>query len=155
MSGVEIVGLALGVVPLIITAAAAYREALDPVRAALFPKSSNSKLSEFYRGLLFEVTILNGMLSELFQHMPNQARPRSDSVHEDDSNMLDVLTQKLGDSNQAFMAILMNDMRLFEHLVSGSGVDSMKNLQVRLTCLSLTLKIAYFSIRARFLTPSW
>ena len=126
MSGIDVVGLAFTVVPLIVMVAKTYRE---PLAAMLRQRPAQAKLTEFYRDLLYEVTILDNTLSEVFGRLPREKRPRADSLV-DDKPTLEILADRLGEADKAFMEILRDNMEFFEHLVTSSSIGPRNSAQV-------------------------
>jgi len=118
MSGIEIVGLIVGVIPLLLGATRSYQAALDPVRTVLKPNLSIIKLADFYRNLMCEVTILEGLLESVKNDLPTH-RPRSDSLL-DEPRSQDLLMIRLGGAYGAFESIIQNNLQVLDHLVSES-----------------------------------
>lgn len=129
-AGIDIAGLALGILPIFVYAAGHYREGLDPLVTALHPGTRNRKLEDFYRDLHFEATLLHELLNRLFDELHGRSRRRSDSVLEkpelDIKPMESALQEKLGDAYQSFLEILQNSLRYFNHFVIDKGLNSVE-----------------------------
>lgn len=140
MSGLEVVGLVLGIIPIVISAASAYRAALDPFLTILQPKLRDIKLADFYRDFLFEVCILQEILKTVFDRIPKSRRQRSDSVI-DEASYRDILAENLGDTHPAFSEILLSNATTLNHIISEKGLSLPADDPV--VCESRSIGVSY------------
>lgn len=122
MSGLEVVGIVLGINPIVLTAARVYRTVLDPFLTVLQAILRDIKLADFYRDLLFEVSILKEILESVSDRVRKSRRQRSDSV-QDDASYRDILAENLGDTHPTFMEILLSSATTFNHIISEYGLN--------------------------------
>lgn len=126
-SGIEIVGLALAILPLLMSAANYYREGLDSLQT-LRTKTGDDRILEFYEEVAFEIFLLRNSIKQLVKDLPGfspeykrqlvrAVDPRSWS----DEALSDALRVRLGDSNyQLFEGTLRRVLESLDALISDS-----------------------------------
>lgn len=137
LTGVEIAGLLLAVLPLFIAAAKPYREGLDTMKTALRPKVLDEKLEDFYRDLGFEVTVLKYTLENLVQSLPIITEAEKDRFVESfDTNLLNkgeltrAFNERLGRAFDTFESYLRHILRLLEKVVDDDTLQDTSNKMV-------------------------
>lgn len=126
-SGIEIVGLALAILPLLMSAADYYREGLDSLQT-LRTKTGDDRILEFYEEVAFEIFLLRNSIKKLVKDLPGfspeykrqlvkAVDPRSWS----DEALSDALRVRLGDSNyRLFEGTLRRVLESLNALISDS-----------------------------------
>lgn len=126
MSGVEIAGLALAVLPILIAAAEHTKSRLEPRRA------------EFMENLVFEVMILQMSLRRLakgLSELPNDLRERLSSPQADtdleagwkSSEVVQALKTRLGAAHETFVVTLAATLDCLEKLLERKSLDLSHN----------------------------
>lgn len=116
----EAIGLALAVLPLLISAAEFYRENLDSLQP-LRPKAGDDRMLEFYEDVAFEIFMLRSILKKLVKDLPGfsmgykrkllrSAEPESWI----DEALSAALQTKLGETNYSLFEMTLR--RLLESL---------------------------------------
>ncbi len=139
LTGVEIAGLLLAVLPLFIAAAKPYREGLDTMKTALRSKVMDEKLEDFYRELEFEVTLLKYTLEGLIQSLPIITEAEKDRFVESfDTSLLDngeltrAFNERLGRAFDTFESHLRHILRLLEKVVDDDTLQNTPNKKVNI-----------------------
>lgn len=139
LTGVEIAGLLLAVLPLFIAAAKPYREGLDTMKTALRSKVMDEKLEDFYRELEFEVTLLKYTLEGLIQSLPVITEAEKDRFVESfDTSLLDngeltrAFNERLGRAFDTFESHLRHILRLLEKVVDDDALQNTPNKMVNI-----------------------
>jgi hypothetical protein len=116
----EAVGLALAVLPLLISAADYYREGLDSLQT-LRPKIGDDRILEFYEEVAFEIFLLRSCIKKLIKDLPGFSpeykRELLRSVQPEiwsDEALSDALQAKLGEINYPIFEMTLG--RLLESL---------------------------------------
>jgi len=139
LTGVEIAGFLLAVLPLFIAAAKPYREGLDTMKTALRSKVMDEKLEDFYRELEFEVTLLKYTLEGLIQSLPIITEAEKDRFVESfDTSLLDngeltrAFNERLGRAFDTFESHLRHILRLLEKVVDDDTLQNTPNKMVNI-----------------------
>ena len=137
LTGIEIAGLLLAVLPLFIAAAKPYREGLKTMNTALRSKAMDERLEDFYRDLQFEVTVLKYTLDSLIKDLPIITEEEKDLLVERfDMSLLDTealaraFKEKLGRTYESFESHLREILRLLEKAVDDETLRSRSNKMV-------------------------
>lgn len=106
MSGIEVVGLILGVVPLVISGLENYQDGLDITKHTIRSKYRDEALLEFYDELHFELYQLRLYMERLIQDLPSlSAEYKEDLIRDLKPNswmsdeLSDALSDRLGSGN--------------------------------------------------------
>ena len=137
LTGVEIIGLILGVLPLFIAAAKPYREGLDTMKTALRSKFMDEKLEDFYRELEYEVTLLKYTLENLVESLPIVTEEEKDCfIERFEASLLNnealtrAFNERLGRASDTFESYLRQILRLLEKVVDDDTLPSLDNNMV-------------------------
>ncbi|KAE9372484.1 hypothetical protein N431DRAFT_483268 [Stipitochalara longipes BDJ] len=129
MSGIEVVGLLLGVIPLVISAMEHYKEGIDIItdirnyRSTL--KSLKTKLSiqeELYRGTLQRLLLSELSPLEVHALFPEPG-VKGSSASWGTKDIEDKLRRKLGVKYDIFMAVVADMNRIMEELMEKLDID--------------------------------
>ena len=138
LTGVEIAGLLLAVLPLFIAAAKPYRDGLETMSTALSSKAMDEELEDFYKDLNYEVTLLRFTLESLVQSLPVITKEEKDRlINRFDVRLLDeeVLTrafnERLGRAYDTFESYLKQILLLLEKAVDDETLQSKSDQRVR------------------------
>ena len=138
LTGVEIAGLLLAVLPLFIAAAKPYRDGLETMSTALSSKAMDEKLEDFYKDLNYEVTLLRFTLESLVQSLPVITKEEKDRlINRFDVRLLDeeVLTrafnERLGRAYDTFESYLKQILLLLEKAVDDETLQRKSDQRVR------------------------
>ncbi len=137
LTGVEIAGLLLAVLPLFVAAAKPYREGLETMKTTLRSKVMDEKLVGFYRDLEFEVTVLKYTLENLVKSLPIISETEKDSLVESfDTSLLDkvqltrAFNERLGRAYDTFESYLRQILRQLEKVVDDDTLQTSSNNMV-------------------------
>ena len=137
LTGVEVAGLLMAVLPLFIAAAKPYQEGLDTIKTALHSKIVDEKLQDFYRELEYEVTLLKFTLENLIEGLPIATEEEKDSFIENfNVNLLNkeilnlAFNERLGRASETFESYLRKILRLLDKVVDDDTLSSRENNMV-------------------------
>jgi hypothetical protein len=137
MSGLELVGLALAVVPLLISAAEHHRKASRPSHAALSRKFREKDLHGFAHELLDEVTFFHCTLKKFIENLPTLSEDEKQQILKLDKDLLlskrtsDALEHWFsGPSKEAFEWGLRSVVKILDDLISEKTFMIEKNEKV-------------------------
>ena len=138
LTGVEIAGLLLAVLPLFIAAAKPYREGLEIMSTALRSKAMYEKLKDFYEELNYEVTLLRFTLENLVQSLPVITEEEKDRlINRFDIRLFDeeilalAFNERLGRAYDMFESYLRQILRLLEKTVDDETLQRKSDKAVR------------------------
>ena len=127
MTGLEVVGLILGVLPLFVTASDRSK-AFDPFISICQPRRRAERKSDFYTNFHYEVTILNLNVRRLFQDLYALPEAQRNSLMDDSNSELwndpvvvKALQARLGIAYEAFTETLAAILKLLEKLVNDNS----------------------------------
>ncbi|EKG17380.1 hypothetical protein MPH_05448 [Macrophomina phaseolina MS6] len=124
MSGAEIAGLVLAVVPIVAAAAEHQRRVIDTANTALRPKVKDEKLASQYQHLHNEVSLLNLNIRDLISDLPSLT---TDEKHKllalekplwEDERVSLALAQRLGSSADAFVDTVQKILNTLDGILS-------------------------------------
>lgn len=124
MTGLEVVGLILAVLPLFVTASD-HSKVFDPVISICQPRRRAERKSDFYTNFHYEVTILNLNVRRLFQDLYALPEAQRNSLMDDgnselwnDPVVVKALQARLGIAYETFTETLAAILKLLEKLVN-------------------------------------
>ncbi|KAF1810424.1 hypothetical protein P152DRAFT_451168 [Eremomyces bilateralis CBS 781.70] len=131
MSGVELAGLVLAVVPVILVASEYHSKLLDPTRTVFLHRRKSIKLATFFSNLHYEVSMLNITIQSLIHDLyvlPEAHRTRLLSDEQDPSYwqeeaVVRALRSRLGLGFDAFREALDEILRNLGKLVKDDTLD--------------------------------
>ncbi|OMP83095.1 hypothetical protein BK809_0004476 [Diplodia seriata] len=124
MSGVEIAGLVLGIIPLVLAAADHQRKVYGAVTTTLRSRVKDEKLASQYQNLHNEVALLNLTIRDFIFDLPALSTgDKQDLLKLDEKLWKDdrvelALSQKLGTSNTAFVDTLKTVLQCLDDVLS-------------------------------------
>jgi hypothetical protein len=71
VTGIECVGVILGVLPLVIELSKAYSEGYHDLAGVVIPSRHHSKVRKFYQKFFWEIGALGHCLDDIIKHLPN------------------------------------------------------------------------------------
>jgi hypothetical protein len=71
MSGIEVIGLVLGVLPLFIEVGKAYSKGVESIRKVSSSRERDEKLMDFYGEFYWEIVQLHRQIQGIIEHLPH------------------------------------------------------------------------------------
>lgn len=136
MAGIECAGLVLGVLPLVIEVAKAYKHGVDTILDAVSSSRRDDKLEEFFAELWWETTFLNRQLRDIIHALP--ILTEDDKVHllkaenlsqwTTDIKVKESLQEFFNSENDfnAFIVIMSKIVKLLAQLVKNTSTEIKK-----------------------------
>lgn len=129
MSGIEAVGLALAVIPILSDSTTHYKKVLEPIRLALQPDRRHEELLDFYRKLNFELAQLKAIIHTVLNRNPEWTTLRSDTdilVERFDTKENRVAFEdRFGDrGGEEFVRLVGDNLAVIERIIRRRGLGA-------------------------------
>lgn len=137
MSGLECVGLLLGIIPILVSCAEHYRTVHRPIRAAARPSATAQKLADFYQDLHVEVCFLDINVGNLICGLPELSQTQLRSLGNfsqpsswDNEEVSVALKDRLGATYEPILVTVKASLKILDDLLSGQTLLSLKSHNV-------------------------
>ena len=144
VSGADVVGIVLAVLPLVIQGAQVYMHGVEDIRDAVVAHRHDDSLQDFYELFLVEITLLKGQLIQAIDALAGVSELRKAELLKDLSfqpndwepsgEIAEALENFYGPSYELFIVVVNKIMRLISHLIRDKSVQVEQGETV---CISL------------------
>jgi hypothetical protein len=133
MSGLECIGLLLGIIPILVSCAEHYRTVHRPIRAAVRPTAAAQKLADFFQDLHVEVCFLEIHVRNLTQELPQLSESQLQSLGNfsqpsnwDDEEVSVALRERLGATYEPILVTIKASLKILDDLLSGQTLHNLR-----------------------------
>jgi len=133
MSGLECIGLLLGIVPILVSCAEHYHGVHKPIRAAVRPTATAQKLADFFQDLHVEVCFLELNVRNLTQELAQLSKSQLQSLGNfsqpsnwDDKEVSVALRDRLGATYEPILVTIKASLKILDDLLSGQTLHNLR-----------------------------
>lgn len=141
LSGVEVAGVVLAVLPLVIQGAQVYMKGVDDIKGIVLVHRYDENQQEFCRSFFVEMTLLRCQFEQIINALSGVSEQRKAELLEElsfqsedwepEGEIAVALEILYGSSYELFIIVVNNIMRLMGHLIRDKSVKNLPSQKVR------------------------
>ena len=133
MSGIEVIGLVLGVLPLFIEVGKAYSRGFESIRKVSSSRERDEKLMDFYGEFYWEIVQLHRQIEGIVEHLPHLSDKRKAELSMDmrfqdwqpEADVAGALLDFFGSKEdlETFLVVISKIAQLLSQLIKDTSVN--------------------------------